>query len=142
MGMASPAPAPVDVNAEWRSGIDALNAQTWSKAIRHFRTVAGALPKNPDVLNLLGYSYRRNGDAKKALKYYQRALAIKPDHLGANEYLGELFLETQQVDKAEERLAVLRGCCADTPETQTLARAIETVKAGQAFAASPPRLSY
>src|SRR5262249_31143548 len=46
-----------------------------------------------DALNLLGYSYRKTGDQKSALDYYNQALAMEPKHLGANEYLGELYLE-------------------------------------------------
>jgi hypothetical protein len=34
-------------------------------------------------------------------------------HLGANEYLGELYLETGQPELAEERLAVLKEACPD-----------------------------
>src|SRR4051794_34500185 len=46
-----------------------------------------------DALNLLGYSYRKSGDSTEALDYYNQALAMEPKHLGANEYLGELYLE-------------------------------------------------
>jgi len=68
-------------------------------------------PKDADVLNLLGYGYRKSGDYDLARGYYLQALTIEPKHRGANEYLGELYLETEQLDKAEERLAVLDGAC-------------------------------
>ena len=68
-------------------------------------------PKDADVLNLLGYGYRKTGNHDLARDYYLQALAIEPKHRGANEYLGELYLETEQLDKAEERLAVLDGAC-------------------------------
>ncbi len=42
---------------------------------------------------------------------YQKALAIKPDHRGANEYIGELYLETGKPAKARERLKVLDSAC-------------------------------
>jgi tetratricopeptide (TPR) repeat protein len=55
----------------------------------------------------MGYSLRKTGQTQLALEYYNRALALMPKHLGANEYLGELYVELGQMDKAKERLAVL-----------------------------------
>ena len=77
-------------------------------------------PNNPDILNLIGVSLRKTGKIDKALAYYTRALALNPTHLGANEYLGELYLETRQPDKAKERLAVLRQACGDCEEFEDL----------------------
>ena len=37
-------------------------------------------------------------------------LKIKPDHNGINEYLGELYVNTNRMDLAKERLAVLKNC--------------------------------
>lgn len=68
-------------------------------------------PDDADVLNLLGYGYRKNGDVDQARGYYLQALAADPKHRGANEYIGELYLETGHLDKAEERLAVLDDDC-------------------------------
>jgi len=78
-----------------------------------------------DALNLLGYSYRKSGDATTALDYYNQALAMEPKHLGANEYLGELYLEMKQPDKAKERLAVLKAACGDCDEYEELDNAIK-----------------
>jgi tetratricopeptide (TPR) repeat protein len=77
-----------------------------------------------DALNLLGYSYRKSGDSKDALDYYNQALSMEPKHLGANEYLGELYLELKQPDKAKERLAVLKAACGDCDEYQELQKKI------------------
>ena len=73
-----------------------------------------------DALNLLGYSYRKSGDQKTALDYYNQALAMQPDHLGANEYLGELYMEMKMPDKAQERLAVLKKACGSCKEAKEL----------------------
>src|SRR4051812_44385191 len=78
-----------------------------------------------DALNLLGYSYRKSGDGKTALEYYNQALAMEPKHLGANEYLGELYLEMKQPDKAKERLAVLKNACGNCDEYEELEEAIK-----------------
>jgi len=65
---------------------------------------------NPDILNYLGFTLRKAGKIEQAEKYYLQGLEIKPDHNGINEYLGELYVETQRMDLAKERLAVLKDC--------------------------------
>ncbi len=86
-------------------------------------------PNNADVLNLLGYGNRRAGNFDQARGYYLQALAIEPKHRGANEYLGELYLEAEQLDKAEERLAVLdKACWLGCGEYTDLKESIEKFK--------------
>ncbi len=66
--------------------------------------------KNPDILNYMGYTTRKVGNFEQAEKFYLEGLKIKPNHTGINEYLGELYVQTNQIDKANERLAVLKNC--------------------------------
>ena len=66
--------------------------------------------RNPDILNYLGFTLRKAGKYDQAEKYYLQGLQIKPDHNGINEYLGELYVKTQRIDLAKERLAVLKNC--------------------------------
>ena len=82
-------------------------------------------------LNYLGYSHRKLGHTEKALGYYQQALEIEPKHRGANEYLGELYLELKQLDKAEERLKVLSTACNACEEYVELKEKVEAFKNGQ-----------
>ena len=63
--------------------------------------------RNPDILNYLGFTLRKAGKYKQAEKYYLQGLEIKPNHNGINEYLGELYVKTQRMDLARERLSVL-----------------------------------
>ena len=67
--------------------------------------------QHADVYNLLGFSLRKTGDYPKALTFYKKALDFDPDHKGAHEYLGELYVETKQPDKAREHLARLVKLC-------------------------------
>ena len=79
-----------------------------------------------DVLNLLGYSNRKLQNYDTALEYYQQALQLEPEHKGANEYLGQLYVETGKIEKAKERLAVLDDACFFTcSEYRSLKRSIE-----------------
>ena len=66
--------------------------------------------KNPDILNYLGFTLRKAGKYEQAEKYYLQGLEIEPDHNGINEYLGELYVQTQRMNLAKERLAVLKNC--------------------------------
>jgi tetratricopeptide (TPR) repeat protein len=67
--------------------------------------------QHADVYNLMGFSLRKTGDYKQAYTFYRKALDFDPDHKGALEYLGELYVETGQVDKAKENVARLRQLC-------------------------------
>ena len=37
-------------------------------------------------------------------------MKLDAEHLGINEYLGELYVQTNRIDLAKERLSVLKGC--------------------------------
>ncbi len=77
--------------------------------------------RNPDILNYLGFTLRKAGKFEEAENYYLEGLKIKPDHTGINEYLGELYIQTNRIDKARERLAVLKNCkCEEYNELKEL----------------------
>ena len=77
--------------------------------------------RNPDILNYLGFSLRKIGNFDQAEKYYLEGLEIKPNHNGINEYLGELYIQTNRMDKAKERLVVLKECnCEEYNELKNL----------------------
>ena len=77
--------------------------------------------KNPDILNYLGFTLRKAGNFEDAEKFYLAGLEIKPDHKGINEYLGELYIKTNRIELAKERLEVLKGCkCEEFEELKEL----------------------
>jgi tetratricopeptide (TPR) repeat protein len=88
-----------------------IEAEQYQQAINELGEALRDDPDNADMLNLIAYSNRKLKNFDIALDYYQQALAIEPDHRGANEYLGELYLQTGQPEKAEERLKVLDEEC-------------------------------
>jgi tetratricopeptide (TPR) repeat protein len=102
-----------------------IDDEKYSEAIPILQKLVKDKGAYADALNLLGYSYRKSGDATTALDYYNQALAMEPKHLGANEYLGELYLEMKQPEKAKERLAVLKDACGDCDEYEELEDAIK-----------------
>jgi len=87
------------------------------KAQKHYKKAIGYLlkhnkefPADPNTLNYLGFAHRKIGDYENAEIYYSMGLALDPKHVGINEYMGELFVATNRIDKAKERLAVLKDC--------------------------------
>jgi tetratricopeptide (TPR) repeat protein len=79
---------------------------------------------NPDILNYMGFTSRKTDNFKEAENYYLKGLDLDPKHNGINEYLGELYVQTNRIDKANERLAVLKNCNCD--EYQELELIIKT----------------
>ena len=67
-------------------------------------------PLQADTLNYLGFTTRKIGDYVNGEKYYLLGLEINPNHIGINEYLGELYVITNRIDLAKERLSILKSC--------------------------------
>ena len=77
--------------------------------------------KNADILNYLGYTLRKTGDLEQAEIYYLKGLELDSKHLGINEYLGELYVQTNRIELAKKRLEVLKGCnCEEYEELKEL----------------------
>ena len=70
-------------------------------------------PLQADTLNYLGFTTRKLGDFENGEKYYLLGLEIDPNHVGINEYLGELYVVTNRLNLAKERLKVLESCNCD-----------------------------
>ena len=75
---------------------------------------------------MLGFANRKLGRFETAVDYYRKALAIEPRHLGANEYPGELYLETGRARKGARAPRRARGaaCPSGCEERDELAEAI------------------
>ena len=67
--------------------------------------------QHADVYNLMGFALRKTADYKQAYTFYRKALDFDPEHKGALEYLGELYIETGQVEKARENVVLLKKLC-------------------------------
>lgn len=119
-------------NTEYGKAVTLIKAGKYQSAIPLLEKAAAKDPKNADVQNYLGYSHRKLKRFDVALKHYHAALRIAPKHRGANEYLGELYLQTGKLAKAEERLEVLDSACfLGCEEYSELKKAIADYKAGK-----------
>lgn len=107
-----------------------VDAQKFAEALPLLKGVVERDPKSADGYNLLGFSHRKLGDQQTALVLYQKALDLDPSHRGANEYMGELFLEMGDLARAEARLDKLDSACFFGCEEYTdLKQAIAAYKA-------------
>ncbi len=97
-------------------------AQTlYLKALSKLEKAYDKDKKNADILNYLGFALRKTGDFEKAEKFYLEGLKIDAAHLGINEYLGELYVQTNRIELAKERLQVLKECnCEEYEELKEL----------------------
>ena len=82
----------------------------YEKALEYLMKSNKEKPNQPDTLNYLGFATRKLGDYEKGEEYYLLGLQIDPEHKGINEYLGELYVVTDRIDLAKERLSVLKNC--------------------------------
>ena len=91
------------------------------QAFKKFEKAYSKDKKNPDVLNYLGFTSRKSGNFTEAENYYLKGLSLDPKHNGINEYLGELYVQTNRIEKANERLEVLKTCnCKEYQELELI----------------------
>lgn len=103
----------------------------YAEAIAKLNTALKDDPQNAEAWNLLGFSSRMNGDFDASEKYYVNALKLEPEHRGALNYMGQLFVQTGRMEKARDVLARLEKACAgECKEFDQLAQAIKDGKAG------------
>ena len=98
-------------DTDYETAVQAVKAANYEKAVMLLSRVVAAKPNNADAWNYLGFSKRKLLQFDQALNAYQKALAINPDHRGANEYMGELYLQIDDLAKAKERLSKLDQIC-------------------------------
>ena len=60
--------------------------------------------------NIYGVVLANLGNLEKAEFFYLKGLELDAGHLGINEYLGELYVQTGRINLAKERLSILKGC--------------------------------
>ncbi len=110
----------------------AIAVKDFKSAVTQLTQAVRELPNDADAESMLGYSYRKLGIFDKSLEHYQRALKLDSNHLYAHEYLGELYLDMNQLGNAEKQLAALKKACpffGKCEEYDDLKKAIDAYKA-------------
>ena len=98
----------------------------YKEAFRFLLKANKEKPTDPNTLNYLGYTNRKLGNYEDAEIYYLLGLDLEPNHRGLNEYLGELYVITGRMYKAEEKLEFLKNCKCE--EYKQLKEIIEDTK--------------
>jgi len=112
----------------------AIAKKDWLAAQEGLKQALAAQPNNADYHNLYAYSVRKgpNPDMDLVFTHYNEALRIDPKHRGAHEYIGEAYLQVNNLAKAKEHLAALdRICFFGCEEYSDLKRAVAGYEATQ-----------
>lgn len=81
-------------------------------------------------MTYIGFANRKAGNYDQAIRFYSAALELQPEHVGANEYLGEYYVELGDMDAAYAQLAKLETVCQfGCAEADELRSWIETAEA-------------
>lgn len=108
----------------------AIKAKDFKGAITALTAIIDRGTVHADVYSLLGFSWRKSGDYKSAQLYYAKALDFDPNHKGALEYQGQMFIELGEMERAKknhERLVKL--CPTGCEERDDLEEALKKVGA-------------
>ena len=111
-------------NSNFKKGLDAIKQakkyktkgkvqkaeDRFNDCIKFFIAANNESPNEPDILYYLGFSYKNVRDIIMAEIYYEQGLEIDPRHVNINKNLAELYIETNRVHKAKERLKSLENC--------------------------------
>ena len=93
----------------------------FNKALEYLITANEKNPDQADILNYLGFAYRKTGDFMMAEVYYLQGLEINPNHIGIKKKLDAILERENRINLAKERLSVLKGCnCEEYDELKEL----------------------
>ena len=109
--------------SEYRKAQKLIDKEDYDGAIELLQKALRKAPRDADVLNLLGFTHRKTDRLDEALGYYRQALDVDPNHRGAREYLGELFLMRDQLSEAQFQLEQLERICPDGCEEREMLKA-------------------
>tara|TARA_Y100001935_G_C17226134_1_gene467875 strand:- start:346 stop:816 length:471 start_codon:yes stop_codon:yes gene_type:complete len=92
---------------EYKSAVKLIKKKKYENAIDKLMELVDVSSEDftkADVLNEIGFAFRKSNDFDNASTFYQLALSADPSHLGALEYQGEMFVDLGQKDNAVSNL--------------------------------------
>lgn len=125
-----PAPAPAAARDLLAGARGLIAKSNWPGAIAELQRVNDT--RSADWHNLMGYAHRKQPapDLATAERHYDEALRLNPQHRGALEYSGELYLMKGDLAKAQARLQALdQACAARCEEYADLKKAVAAYQA-------------
>lgn len=103
--------ASADGDAAYLVASGLINEGRYQDALGSLREAALVFGPHPDILTYEGFANRKLGNYHTAVGFYSAALKLQPNHRGANEYLGEYYVERGNMKKAKAQLAKLDTIC-------------------------------
>jgi len=103
--------SPTPAFDDYKIAVRLIKHEQYAEAIPHLNLALADHPQSADILNYLGFTHRKTGDYPGSLSYYKRALAIDATHKGVHEYLGELYLQMNDLPSAQAELTTLASLC-------------------------------
>ena len=101
----------LNASALYERALKYIDRKDYIKANKALKAYTKSEPNDADGWNLYAFANRKMNKFEKAEVYYDKALNIDPDHKGALEYQGELFMQTNRQNLAEENLNKLISLC-------------------------------
>lgn len=140
--------APSAAFDDYSTGRRLILHERYAEAIPHLEKALAKHPRDADILNYLGYAHRmvgasetdpaRQSELKISLAYYQEALQIDPGHKRVHEYLGELYLQMNDLPSAQREMTLLASLCPDgCDERDALTKAIAAYAPAPAATQAP-----
>ena len=99
------------LDPDFAAGKKAMVGGDWNGAIAVLKSAALRDPRNADIQNYIGYSYRRLRELEPAFAHFRQALTFNPRHRAAHQHMGEVYLTIGNLAAAEEHLAALERIC-------------------------------
>ena len=115
----------IQTSSFFKQAVAKVNRGEYSEALVDLEKIVRDEPRNADAHNYIGFCYRKSGQLKDAQAAYNRVFAINPEHRGALEYQGELFLKLGDLRSAKRNLEkLIKICGRECKESSELERAI------------------
>ena len=106
-------------DGNYKLGLELVKKEKYKSAIGKFKSLINKKSDNytqADIYNYLGYTHRKLKEYDAAETYYLKALKLDSDHIGALEYMGELYLETNRIEEAKKSLQKIKSVAGESSD--------------------------
>src|SRR3569623_925555 len=125
-----------DAAAEYRKGMEALQAEHYPDAKKAFEHVLSGAPDDANTNFLAGLAAAGLGDLKNARRFYEHAVRSDKDLVQAHQELGITYAKTGEKAKAQSELdrlnAMQQKCNSTCAKAADLGKAIQALTAAMA----------
>jgi tetratricopeptide (TPR) repeat protein len=123
--------------AEYKKGLDALDANDFKAAAKSFDKVLTAAPKNVQTLVADGFAHAGMQDYSGARDVYKKALSVDANHIMARRglalalvSLGDKDGAGKELDTLKSRAQACNGTCAEASDLNAAVTAVESAMGG------------